>query len=180
MKGCDKLVDAGRRQFLRGGAMATAGAAAATVVPSRTQAKPMLARVEYPSSRLANVKDLKPNQVKDIAYPDKDRPGRPDQARHARAGRRGTGRRHRWRSPRFARTRAFRSTIAPTTRPSIAPGTTRASTARTAASRSAVRQPRTCRNTHCAWTTRATSTPKAWMSCSTAACPTCSDGRKQP
>ena len=75
MKGCDKLVDAGRRQFLRGGAMATAGAAAATVVPSRTQAKPMLARVEYPSSRLANVKDLKPNQVKDIAYPDKDAPG---------------------------------------------------------------------------------------------------------
>ena len=34
MTRCDKLVDVGRRQFLRGSAIATAGAAAATVMPS--------------------------------------------------------------------------------------------------------------------------------------------------
>ena len=40
MKGCDKLVDVGRRQFLRGGAMATAGAAAASVLPREAKARP--------------------------------------------------------------------------------------------------------------------------------------------
>ncbi|MEQ1718387.1 MAG: arsenate reductase (azurin) small subunit [Hyphomicrobium sp.] len=75
MKGCDKLVDAGRRQFLRGGAMATAGAAVATVIPAQAQAKPMPARVDYPSSRLANLKDLKVNTPQSIAYPDKESPG---------------------------------------------------------------------------------------------------------
>ena len=34
MKGCDKLVDAGRRQFLRGSVLATAGVAATTVLPA--------------------------------------------------------------------------------------------------------------------------------------------------
>jgi hypothetical protein len=48
MKGCDKLVDVGRRQFLRGGVMATAGAAATTVLPTgQATAKPAPARVEY-------------------------------------------------------------------------------------------------------------------------------------
>jgi arsenite oxidase small subunit len=61
MKGCDKLIDVGRRQFLRGGALATAGVAAATVLPHQTEARPQPARVEYPSSRLANVSQLKPN-----------------------------------------------------------------------------------------------------------------------
>ncbi|MBN9261103.1 MAG: arsenite oxidase small subunit [Alphaproteobacteria bacterium 64-6] len=76
MKGCDKLVDAGRRQFLRGSAMATAGAAATTVLPSsEAKAKPAPARVEYPSNRLANVSQLKPNEPLDIAYPDKSSPG---------------------------------------------------------------------------------------------------------
>lgn len=75
MKGCNKLVDVGRRQFLRGGAMATAGAVAATVVPSEAKAKPLPARVDYPSTRLANIKDLKVNTSKDVAYPDKDSPG---------------------------------------------------------------------------------------------------------
>jgi arsenite oxidase small subunit len=75
MKRCDKLVDVGRRQFLRGGALATAGAAAATVLPATASAKPPPARVEYPSNRLANVSQLKPNAPLDISYPDRDSPG---------------------------------------------------------------------------------------------------------
>jgi arsenite oxidase small subunit len=75
MKGCNKLVDVGRRQFLRGGALATAGAAAASVVPSQAKAKPVPARVEYPSNRLANIRELEVDQPFDIAYPDVDSPG---------------------------------------------------------------------------------------------------------
>ena len=75
MQGCRKMVDIGRRQFLRGGALATAGAAAATVLPSEAHAKPPAALVEYPSNRLANTSQLKPNTPLDISYPDKDSPG---------------------------------------------------------------------------------------------------------
>ena len=74
---CNRLVDAGRRQFLRGGVMATAGAAAATVMaPERAQAQVRsLARVEYPANRLANIADLAVNEPMDVAYPDPDSPG---------------------------------------------------------------------------------------------------------
>jgi arsenite oxidase small subunit len=75
MQGCRRLVDVGRRQFLRGGAVATAGAAAATLLPSGSRAKPNPARVEYPSARLANVSQLKLNAPMEINYPDKDSPG---------------------------------------------------------------------------------------------------------
>ncbi len=77
MKGCDNLVDVGRRQFLRGGGAAVAGAAAAAATLGRTEAKaaPAPARVSYPSNRLANVADLKVNEPVDIAYPDADSPG---------------------------------------------------------------------------------------------------------
>jgi arsenite oxidase small subunit len=75
MKGCHKLVDVGRRQFLRGGALATAGVAATSMLPSEAKAKPLPARVEYPSNRLANVSQLKPNTPLDITYPDKSSPG---------------------------------------------------------------------------------------------------------
>ena len=72
---CNKLVDVGRRQFLRGGAISMAGAAAATVLaPAAAQAQ-SLARVDYPDTRLANLSDLKPNEPIDIAYPDADSPG---------------------------------------------------------------------------------------------------------
>lgn len=72
---CNKLVDAGRRQFLRGGAMASVGAVAATVMtPERAKAQ-ALARVDYPASRLANIADLAVNEPMDIAYPDADSPG---------------------------------------------------------------------------------------------------------
>jgi arsenite oxidase small subunit len=76
MERCNRLVDAGRRQFLRGGAVAAAGAAAAVSLPA-TQAKaaPGLALVEYPSNRLANVADLKLNEPLDVGYPDAEAPG---------------------------------------------------------------------------------------------------------
>jgi arsenite oxidase small subunit len=75
MKGCRTMVDVGRRQFLRDGALATAGVAAATIAPGAAKARPMPARVEYPSTRLANVSQLKPNTPLEISYPDKDSPG---------------------------------------------------------------------------------------------------------
>ncbi len=65
MSACHHLVEFGRRQFLRGG---VGGAAPA-------QAAPPLARVSYPSSRLANEKDLAVDQPLDIAYPDDESPG---------------------------------------------------------------------------------------------------------
>lgn len=73
---CNRLVDAGRRQFLRGGAMATAGAAVAAISPAQqAQASPALAQIDYPSNRLANVADLAVNEPMDIEYPDADSPG---------------------------------------------------------------------------------------------------------
>lgn len=75
MKSCDKLVELGRRQFLRGGAVAAAGAAATTMAPGKAEARVGLAQVDYASTRLANVNDLKANQPVNIAYPDKDSPG---------------------------------------------------------------------------------------------------------
>jgi arsenite oxidase small subunit len=72
---CNKLVDIGRRQFLRGGAISAAGAAAATLVaPSQAKAQ-ALARLDYPSNRLANLSELKVNEPLDIAYPDAGSPG---------------------------------------------------------------------------------------------------------
>lgn len=73
---CNRLVDVGRRQFLRGGLVATAGAAAATVVGTgQAQAQTALALVDYPASRLANIADLVVNEPMDIGYPDADSPG---------------------------------------------------------------------------------------------------------
>lgn len=73
---CDKLVDVGRRQFLRGGAVATVGAAAAVALPvDRAQANAGLARVSYPSKKLASVSALKVNVPVEIQYPDAASPG---------------------------------------------------------------------------------------------------------
>ncbi|MEY3308297.1 MAG: hypothetical protein RLZZ413_2335 [Pseudomonadota bacterium] len=72
---CNKLVDVGRRQFLRGSALSAVGVAAATVMaPAAAQAQ-ALARVDYPVNRLGNVGDLKVNEPMDVAYPDADSPG---------------------------------------------------------------------------------------------------------
>jgi len=72
---CNRLVDAGRRQFLRGGMVGAVGAAASTVLPAQQAQARSLARVEYPANRLANVADLVVNDLVDIAYPDADSPG---------------------------------------------------------------------------------------------------------
>lgn len=72
---CNRMVDVGRRQFLRGGIAGAAGAAASTVMPARQAKAQGLARVDYPSNRLANVSDLAENEPLDITYPDADSPG---------------------------------------------------------------------------------------------------------
>jgi len=72
---CNRLVDAGRRQFLRGGMVGAVGAAASAVLPAQQAQARSLARVEYPANRLANVADLVVNDLVDIAYPDADSPG---------------------------------------------------------------------------------------------------------
>lgn len=72
---CNNLVEVGRRQFLRGGAIGAVGAAAATfIAPAQAQAQ-SLARIDYPANRLANIADLQPNVPMDVAYPDADSPG---------------------------------------------------------------------------------------------------------
>ena len=72
---CNRLVDAGRRQFLRGGIVGAAGAAAATILPAEQAKAQALARVEYPANRLANIADLVVGEPMDIAYPDSESPG---------------------------------------------------------------------------------------------------------
>lgn len=72
---CDRLVDLGRRQFLRGSAIAGAGAAATVVMGGEARAQATLARVDYPSNLLGKVGDLKVNEPVDITYPDPDSPG---------------------------------------------------------------------------------------------------------
>jgi arsenite oxidase small subunit len=75
MRKCDRLVDVGRRQFLRGAGIAAAGVAAAGVMPAQAKASPGQALVNYPSNRLANLSDLVVDQPLDVAYPDADAPG---------------------------------------------------------------------------------------------------------
>lgn len=78
MSRCSKLVDMGRRQFLRGSTFAVAGAAVAVSMPGESRAATPnsgSARVEYPSNKLGNVKDLKVNAPLDVAYPDDAAPG---------------------------------------------------------------------------------------------------------
>ena len=75
MKRCDAIVAIGRRKFLTGAGIAAAGAATAAVSISEAKAAPPSARVEYPSNRLANVRDLKVNEPLSVNYPDDDAPG---------------------------------------------------------------------------------------------------------
>jgi arsenite oxidase small subunit len=70
------LAEVGRRQFLRSGTVAAAGAAATIAANGEAKAAaPAAARVNYPSNRLANVADLKVDAPFDVAYPDADAPG---------------------------------------------------------------------------------------------------------
>ncbi|MCR5859002.1 arsenate reductase (azurin) small subunit [Mesorhizobium sp. J428] len=76
MDRCNKLVDVGRRQFLRGGALAAAATATSVALPAApARAQVALARLDYPSNRLGNVADLKPNEPFDVTYPDENAPG---------------------------------------------------------------------------------------------------------
>jgi len=68
---CSKLIDQGRRQFLKGSALSAAGA---TTLFAPAQAH-TLARVDYPSNRLANLSDLEENIPLEILYPDAECPG---------------------------------------------------------------------------------------------------------
>jgi arsenite oxidase small subunit len=72
---CRKMVEIGRRNFLKSGVVATAGAAAAAVSGTKARAATSAARVNYPSNRLGNVADLKPNETLEVTYPDVDDPG---------------------------------------------------------------------------------------------------------
>jgi arsenite oxidase small subunit len=69
------MIDAGRRKFLTGAGVAAAGVAAAQISPPQAKAAPAAARVDYPSNRLANLKDLKVDEPLNVAYPDQDAPG---------------------------------------------------------------------------------------------------------
>jgi arsenite oxidase small subunit len=75
MKSCPAMIDAARRKFLTGAGLAAAGAAASAVIVPEAKATPAPARVTYPSNRLGNVRDLKPDTPFDVTYPDKDAPG---------------------------------------------------------------------------------------------------------
>lgn len=81
--GCPYLVDVGRRQFIKSAVLAATAAVAtkgrAQTVnksPGNTSAKsPLHAGDDYPSNRLANLKELKLNTPVTVAYPDPASPG---------------------------------------------------------------------------------------------------------
>ena len=76
MASCEKLVDIGRRQFLRGAGIGAASAVAASVVASQPAAAATAqALVNYPANRLANVSELTLDTPLDTAYPDDTAPG---------------------------------------------------------------------------------------------------------
>ncbi len=75
MSRCDLMVDVGRRRFMSGAGLAAAGVAVTSIAPVPAKAAPAAARVDYPSNRLANIKDLKVNEPLNVAYPDADAPG---------------------------------------------------------------------------------------------------------
>lgn len=67
----------GRRQFLSGAGL-VAGAATGAAAMAETRRGPVEAApalVKYPGVRLANLRDLKVNEPKDVTYPDRDAPG---------------------------------------------------------------------------------------------------------
>lgn len=75
MKRCDRLVDIGRRQFLRGGVAAAAALPAVGVLATEARAASNGARLDYPSKKLGNVGKLKLNEPMEVSYPDGDAPG---------------------------------------------------------------------------------------------------------
>ena len=72
---CEKVLNLGRRHFLRGGAVFAAGAVVTVNTGTAAQAAPADARIRYPSTRLGNVADLQVNEPLEVNYPDADAPG---------------------------------------------------------------------------------------------------------
>jgi arsenite oxidase small subunit len=75
MKRCDKMVEVGRRQFLRGGFAAAAALPVVGLGATPAKAASNGAILDYPSAKLGNIKDLKVNEPMDVSYPDADAPG---------------------------------------------------------------------------------------------------------
>jgi arsenite oxidase small subunit len=75
MKRCDKMVEVGRRQFLRGGIIAAASIPVVGMAATEAKAATNGALLDYPSTRLGNIKDLKLNEPVEVSYPDADAPG---------------------------------------------------------------------------------------------------------
>jgi arsenite oxidase small subunit len=75
MKRCDKLAEVGRRRFLSGALAVAAAAPAATLFAEKAKATTGGARLDYPTSRLANVSELKADEPFDVTYPDENAPG---------------------------------------------------------------------------------------------------------
>jgi arsenite oxidase small subunit len=76
MKRCDRLIEVGRRQFLKGGFAAAATLPAVGLASTEAKAATSNgALLEYPSTKLGNVSDLKLNEPKEVAYPDAEAPG---------------------------------------------------------------------------------------------------------
>ena len=75
MQGCRKLVEVGRRQFLKGSGAVAAGAVAASVgAPGgRGRRRPRAGRVSLEPARQPRRSDV--NEPLEIAYPDADSPG---------------------------------------------------------------------------------------------------------
>jgi arsenite oxidase small subunit len=72
---CTKLTEVGRRQFLRGGLIGVAALPALGLGAAEAKAATGSARLDYPSSKLGNVKQLKLNSPVDVNYPDENAPG---------------------------------------------------------------------------------------------------------
>src|SRR4029079_5020616 len=75
MKRCDKLAEVGRRRFLSGAFAVPAAVPAASVFSEKAKAAVPGARLDYPSNRLANISELKPDEPLQVTYPDADAPG---------------------------------------------------------------------------------------------------------
>lgn len=72
---CSKMAEVGRRQLLRGGLIGAAALPALAFGTSQAQAASNGARLDYASTKLGNIKDLKANEPMDVAYPDENAPG---------------------------------------------------------------------------------------------------------